>query len=229
MEHITDDVLNAFSSPRLRYIRADASDAHFKAFIPQIEQDPVIQAFAAPTLLQPKSAKNMESYAENIASSLLGVAVCLLPEEEEEHRRRQEVAGLSEPSLREKSKGEEEDKKPTIIGIMCLGWGGIPPSEAHHRRAAIGISLARPYQNKGYGREAINWMLDWAFKHAGLHSVSICSVSFNPRGVHLYQDLGFVLEGRRREVAWFNRGWHDELEFGMTEREWEVLRGAKPM
>ena len=224
MEYITDDVTNAYSSSRLQYIRADASDAHFKAFIPRIEQDPAIQAFAAPTMLQPKSAKHFDSYAQSVARSLLGVVVCLSPEEA--HRRRVDAAGLGEQV---QSNGNETERKPTMIGVLCLGWGGISSETAHHRTASIGISLAKEYQNKGYGREAINWMLDWAFKHAGLHSVSICSASFNPRGTHLYQDMGFVLEGRRRETIWFNRGWHDELEFGMTEREWEALRGAKPL
>lgn len=206
MDYITDEITKAYQSKRLQYIRADESDEHFKAFIPQIEQDPVIQVLAAPDMLQPKGKKQMDSYLESVTKSLLGVAVCLLPEAT-----------------------SDSVEQPVIIGVMCLGWGGIPQDVAHHRSAHIGISLAKPYQNKGYGREAINWMLDWAFKHAGLHSVAICSASFNPRGVHLYEDMGFVLEGRRRETIWFNRGWHDELEFGMTEREWEVLRGIKPM
>ncbi|KND88930.1 ATPase get3 [Tolypocladium ophioglossoides CBS 100239] len=181
MADVADDIVNAYSSSRLRYIRADASDPLFKAFIPQIEQDPVIQAFAASTMLQPKSARHFESYAESVASSLLGVAVCLLPQKEEERQRQEEVADLGKLSLREKNEVKKKEKEPTIIGVMCLGWGGISPAVAHHRTAPIGISLAKQYQNKGYGREAIKWMLDWAFKHAGLHSVSISSASFNPR------------------------------------------------
>jgi RimJ/RimL family protein N-acetyltransferase len=144
-----------------------------------------------------------------MSKALLGVAICLRPSEEEEKQQ--------EPS--------SEKKKPTIIGTMCLGWGGISPRTAHHRSAHMGIVLAKPYQNKGYGREAINWMLDWAFKHAGLHTVCMIAASFNQRGIHLYQDIGFRLEGRRKEVCYFNRGWYDELDFGMTEHEWEKLRG----
>ncbi|CAM1505906.1 Fc.00g115430.m01.CDS01 [Cosmosporella sp. VM-42] len=232
MDYNTDEIVNAYQSARLRYIRVDESDKHFKAFVPQIEQDPVIQVQAAPTMMKPKGKKDFDSYVESIARSLLGVAICLLPEEQ---RKRQELAGTVNQRKTEESKetpksdAEEEEKNPTIIGIVVLGWGGIDPSVAHHRNASIGISLAKPYQNKGYGREAINWMLDWAFKHAGLHSVAICVASYNPRGIHLYQDIGFVLEGRRREIIWCNRGWHDELEFGMTEKEWEILRGLKPM
>lgn len=229
---VPHDIINAYQSARLQYIRADALDEDFKAFVLQIEQDPVIQVLAAPTMLKPKGKTDFNSYAESVATSLLGVAVCLLPEEE----RKREHKGSADLSMQEPGEAHEDKlaecqergKKPTIIGVMCLGWGGISPSIAHHRSAPIGISLAKPYQNKGYRREAIDWMLDWAFKHAGLHSVTISAASYNPRAIHLYQGIGFSLDGRRRETIWYNRGWHDELDFGMTEREWEGLRGFEP-
>jgi hypothetical protein len=36
----------------------------------------------------------------------------------------------------------------------------------------------------------------------------------------LYERLGFVAEGRRREDTWFSIGWHDGGELGMLDREW---------
>lgn len=33
--------------------------------------------------------------------------------------------------------------------------------------------------------------------------------------------LGFVFEGRKRELLWYNGGWHDLLSFSMLEREWK--------
>lgn len=226
---MTEGIPNAFRSARLEYIRADENDEHFMAFVPQIEQDPLIHVLASPVMLRPKTKKDMESYAQSVSRSLLGVAICLLPEEE---KRRQEETGKPDTKVEpagEKKEEKEGEKKPTIVGAITIGWGGHSSSTAFNRTSSIGISLAKPYQNKGYGREAINWMLDWAFTHAGLHTVSIAAASFNPRAMHLYEDIGFKLEGRRREVIWFNRGWHDEVEFGITEKEWEALRGVKPM
>ncbi|KAM0428485.1 hypothetical protein ACHAPT_006845 [Fusarium lateritium] len=212
MDYETKDIVDAFKSARLQYIRADQSDHGLRAFLPQIEQDPVIQAMAAPTMLQPKGKKAFDSYLESLVNSLLGVAICLLPGEDKNVN-----------PERDSSNAEQENS--TIIGIMCIGWGGIPPSVAHHRTADIGISLARPYQNRGYGREAINWMLDWGFRHAALHSIGITTASYNPKAAHLYESMGFKLEGRRRGTIWQNRKWYDLLEFGMVEEEWEKLRG----
>lgn len=209
----TSDLIHAFRSERLQYRKADETDADYKAIIAKVEQDPVTQALASPAILQPRRQKELDQYAENLARSLLGVTICLLPEEATRFRAQSGV-----------EVDEDGVNSQIVIGVMALGGGGIPPSVAHHRTAALGIRIASPYQNRGYGREALNWMLDWAFRHAALHTVSITAASFNPRGIHLYQELGFSLEGRRRETIWFNRGWHDELEFGMTERDWEEVR-----
>ena len=84
--------------------------------------------------------------------------------------------------------------------------------------------MAAPYQNKGYGAEAINWALDWAFRFGGFHRVEISTVSYNERAMHRYTRLGFVEEGRRREAYWYDRKWYDVVSYSMLEGEWTALR-----
>ncbi|EXK36041.1 hypothetical protein FOXG_14491 [Fusarium oxysporum f. sp. lycopersici 4287] len=207
MDYSTEDIVNAYKSNRLEYIRADKTDGNLQKVALTILQDPVIQALSAPTMLLPKGPKEVDSYIDSVVNSLLGVAICLREDDDND-------------------KTEEKEKKPrTIIGVMCIGWGGISPTVAHHRTAEIGISLIKEHQGKGYGREAVNWMVDWGFRHAGLHTIGITTTNYNPRGVYLYENIGFRLEGRRRDTIWMNRKWYDLIEFGMTEDEWESLRG----
>ncbi|KAI3576380.1 acyl-CoA N-acyltransferase [Fusarium oxysporum f. sp. albedinis] len=207
MDYSTEDIVNAYKSNRLEYIRADKTDGNLQKVALTILQDPVIQALSAPTMLLPKGPKEVDSYIDSVVNSLLGVAICLREDDDND-------------------KTEVKEKKPrTIIGVMCIGWGGISPTVAHHRTAEIGISLIKEHQGKGYGREAINWMVDWGFCHAGLHTIGITTTNYNPRGVYLYENIGFRLEGRRRDTIWMNRKWYDLIEFGMTEDEWESLRG----
>jgi RimJ/RimL family protein N-acetyltransferase len=210
MDYTTPELVNAFKSDRLEYVKADKLDTNLQKFVPLILQDPVILAMNSPGMLLPTGQKEVDSYIQSVADSLLGVAICL----------KDEPSTTSE----QESNGDTE-KTPTIIGIMCIGWGGISPSTAHHRNAEIGICLAKPHQGKGYGREAINWVLDWGFRHAGLHSIGISTASYNSRAEYLYQSIGFKFEGKRRDTIWQNRGWHDLVMFGMTEYEWESLRG----
>ncbi|KAJ6445352.1 putative oxidoreductase [Purpureocillium lavendulum] len=262
-----DHLVDAYRSARLQYVRADAADERFLAFVPQLEQDPVIQAHAAPTALQPKGRRHFEEYAAGVAAATLGVMICLLPEEEAARQQQQQQGkqqqqqrsdeaqktlpqqqpqqrqhslqqgqkadGEQQQQQQEQRRQGEEDKTegsppqpPTIVGVICLGWGGANPATAHHRGSHIGVSLAAAHQGRGYGREAIDWMLDWAFRHAGLHTVAISAASYNARACALYERMGFAREGRRRETIWMDRRWHDEIEFGMTEGEWEALRGT---
>lgn len=90
------------------------------------------------------------------------------------------------------------------------------------RNTSIGLSIHKDFQNKGYGSEAIRWILGYAFVMAGMHSVSIEAVGYNERAIHVYQKLGFVPEGRRRQQLWYRGGWHDFVQFGMLESEWRA-------
>jgi len=78
---------------------------------------------------------------------------------------------------------------------------------------------------QGYGAEAISWAVDWAFKFANVHKVEIQTSSYNERASHLYQKLGFRLEGKKRETIYINRKYYDLIEFGILESEWKSLRG----
>jgi hypothetical protein len=95
----------------------------------------------------------------------------------------------------------------------------------HHRNAEVGIQIKEEYQWKGYGTEAIEWILMWAFKYGALHRVAMTSFSYSPGARRLYERLGFVYEGSQREALWFDGGWHDLVFQSMLADEW--LKGSK--
>lgn len=208
-DQLMDELANAFRSARLEYVRVNPDDAALKDFIPQVVHDPVIQAMSSSMMLRPKTKKDFEDTLQWLSSSLLGVAICLPAPDQSKDEAPKDDAGANHR---------------TIIGFVCITTPKDSVAATHHRNAEIGISLANKYQGQGYGREALNWMLDWGFKHAALHTISILAASYNPRALHLYESIGFVVEGRRRETIWQNRKWYDLVEFGITETEWEKLR-----
>ncbi|KAK3196817.1 hypothetical protein K4F52_000161 [Lecanicillium sp. MT-2017a] len=207
---------NDFESKRLHYILVEDEDDDYKAVLKEMINEPSLQALSSEMITRPQGKTDIQFLATQYRKALLGVSICLQPSEE--------------PAAKEEEANAKKDdgkKKPTIIGTLCIGWGGIPDSLRHHRNAYIGITLLKQYRGKGYGKEALNWGMDWAFRHAGLHTLSLTTTSFNEVGIRLYRSTGFTLEGRRREVVWCNRKWHDELIFNITEEEWEKLRGIK--
>ncbi|OAA54049.1 Acyl-CoA N-acyltransferase [Cordyceps fumosorosea ARSEF 2679] len=199
---------NAFESKQLRYIAVDDECDDYKEVLTEMINEAPLQALSSEMLIRPQGKTDVQFLATMYRKALLGVAICLRPSEEEAA-----------------TNTDKKKTKPTIIGTLCIGWGGIPDSLRHNRNAYLGITLARAHRGRGYGREALDWGVDWAFRHGGLHSLSLTTVSFNGVGQRLYEAAGFALAGRRREVAWVNRVWHDELTYSMTETEWEALRG----
>ncbi|KAF4446730.1 hypothetical protein F53441_9664 [Fusarium austroafricanum] len=201
----------AFQSERLTYRSVENND-HDKNFLFDLENDPLNKVLSDQSFLRPKSKKAIDELMIEFQKAVLPVIICLSPNEAKNYN--------SEP-------GTESKEIP--IGFIVLGWGGKSSNREHHRNIQIGIALAESYRNKGYGGEAINWGLDWAFRFGGFHRVSIGTVSFNDRAQHLYKKLGFIEEGRSREAIWFDRKWHDMIEYGMLECNLCGLRILEPI
>lgn len=83
----------------------------------------------------------------------------------------------------------------------------------------IGIPLAKN-RRQGYGKEAIELLLAYAFDHLGLHKVTLSVHANNLPAITLYEKIGFIQEGINRE-SFFEKGvWLDEINYGLLEREW---------
>jgi hypothetical protein len=141
---------NAFRSGRLVYRACEESD-EIKDFISdKFSLDPVNQVESS-CISIPGKKKHAEGFLKYVANdTLLGFLICL-PEE---------------PAQQGDTK-----KGHTPIGILNLS--PINGKRYQDRHNEIGINIAKDYQGKGYGSEAINWALDWAFTFGGLHRVAI--------------------------------------------------------
>lgn len=110
------------------------------------------------------------------------------------------------------------------IAIGEVHLSALKPQQSHHRWTEIGIDILPPFQGLGYGGEAIQWALDYAFRRCGLHRVRIRGFEWNAGALRLYERLGFKLEGRERESLWHEGRWWDGLTLGMLSREWKALQ-----
>jgi RimJ/RimL family protein N-acetyltransferase len=218
MEEMTARLEGVFTSKRLVYCAIEDIDAHKDFLFKAIQSDPVNAAFGSSLIPRPASKKDAAKEVQAwIDAAMLSVLICLRPEENHTPSEG-EGAGEGE-GQKEMAKASE----PTPIGYLALAK--VPEILAHSRKTTIGLQIAKQYQNKGYGAEAINWALDWAFRFANVHRFGIGAVSFNDRAIALYKKLGFVEEGVRREMIYFDMRWWDLVEFSMLDREWKALRG----
>lgn len=80
-----------------------------------------------------------------------------------------------------------------LIGFVGL-WVDWP-----NREAWLGVGIGeRDCWGQGYGTEAVQQALSFAFDELGLHRVTLDVLAANPRALRAYQKAGFVIEGRIR-------------------------------
>ncbi len=97
---------------------------------------------------------------------------------------------------------------------------------AYHCELGIGIGV-KEYWGKGYGREAVTLLLDWAFRYRNLRRVWLTTISSNERALRCYRACGFVEEGRLRQHAWDAGKYVDLVYMGILREEWESLNAAE--
>lgn len=83
-------------------------------------------------------------------------------------------------------------------------------------------------QGRGYGREAIRLLLDYAFGYLNFHRVAIGVVGFNERALRFWEQAGFRREGVFRDGYFWNHRYHDFVMMSILEDEFRARRGAMP-
>lgn len=208
---------NLFRSERLVYRAIEDSDEDLD-FIHSISLDAEGFANGMDLALVPQNKDATKRWKQRLETAIIAVIVCLPPPSGPEQATGTDTAKDDAPAPTQ----AQPDKKaagPTPIGLISLA-GSTSMRTAQHRNANVGIDILPPYQRRGYGSEAIRWVVGWGFQDYGLHRIGIESFSHNEGAGRLYERLGFVPEQRKREVLWFRGGWSDLLGFAMLEDEW---------
>jgi len=90
-----------------------------------------------------------------------------------------------------------------------------------NRSAEIGILIGeKQCHGQGFGREAVELLIDHAFNRLNLHKITTGMVAENIASQKMFEALGFVREGLLRENFFLNGRYHDSLRLGMLASEW---------
>lgn len=84
-----------------------------------------------------------------------------------------------------------------------------------------GLGIGREYWGKGYAKEAIKIILRYYFGELQYQKATIEVYSFNERSLKLHESLGFMLEGKLRNMVYTNGCYYDTIVYGMTVQEFK--------
>jgi RimJ/RimL family protein N-acetyltransferase len=108
---------------------------------------------------------------------------------------------------------DEED----IIGL--LEFDGV---DWTNRTTFVSIGIGEPrHRGQGYGREAMELGLIFAFNELNLYRVCLTVFSYNAPAIALYERLGFTREGTYREHLERDGRRHDMYLYGLLRPEWQ--------
>lgn len=90
--------------------------------------------------------------------------------------------------------------------------------------AAFGITIGDPaLWGRGFGTDAINAVVDFAFGQLRLERLWLGTDSRNPRAQAAYAKAGFTVEGRLRHAFFQDGEFVDEIRMSMLRHEWSAL------
>jgi RimJ/RimL family protein N-acetyltransferase len=110
------------------------------------------------------------------------------------------------------------DNKKSLVGNINLRY------ENKNKLAHLGVVIGeKTAWGRGYGRQAMQFMIDFAFKNLKCNRVELMVFSNNIRAKKLYKKLGFVLEGKQRQKHYnlITKKFEDDEIYSILRREYK--------
>ena len=103
-----------------------------------------------------------------------------------------------------------------LLGFVHLEWIEWSHGAGFYK---MGIGAAQD-RGKGYGREALELLLNFAFNELNLYRLSAVLGEDNPAGLRFFQRSGFVEEVRRRQALQRDGRFWDAIHLGLLVEDW---------
>lgn len=110
------------------------------------------------------------------------------------------------------------------VGGLYIGGCALFNFDHVARRAMLGIGIGdKAYWGQGYGREAVQLLVDYGFRHHNLNKVWLEVWGRNQRAIRAYLASGFVEEGRLRQHVWSDGAYDDLVMMGILRSDATAL------
>ncbi len=124
------------------------------------------------------------------------------------------------------SPAEEELAICTCRDEAFIGVAGLHGINPVARSAELRVFIGeKQCWSRGYGTEASQLLLAWAFEVLHLHKVWLGVNAGQANAVRVYEKVGFVREGVLRDEVWRNGRYYDAVRMSILATEYRSQRG----
>lgn len=106
---------------------------------------------------------------------------------------------------------------------QALGITGFRPEWLPCQQAEVGFGSVPEGQGKGYGKESLLAVLDFAFNACGFHKMNATVTEGNIASRRLLENCGFRLEGTLRDNYRLAGQWCNDWQLGLLAAEFAAL------
>jgi len=124
----------------------------------------------------------------------------------------------------------QHDKQQIIFSIVLkrsgrlLGQCGLKNIDHENKKAELWIFLGeKKMQGRGYGKNALQGLLRYAFMEAALNRIYLYAIDSNEKAVQFYKGLGFVQEGIFRQDVMICSSFHDTIHLSILKQDYLKL------
>lgn len=107
----------------------------------------------------------------------------------------------------------------TSEGSAPVGVAGLTSIDHVNRRAEFSLYVAPQFQGKGFGETFLSLLFDHGFRNLGLNVIWGETFAENPAS-RLFERLGMMREGTRREFYWRDGRFIDAHLYSLTAGDW---------
>jgi len=102
-----------------------------------------------------------------------------------------------------------------------IGYVRLQGIDWRNKACAVGMTIAKiENRNKGYGKEALSLILDYAFMHLGLERVGASTSENNTSARKSLLSAGFILEGQHRKAVYCAGKKYDKCYYSILAEEY---------
>lgn len=102
-----------------------------------------------------------------------------------------------------------------------IGYTNLHQINLRHRTAVLAIMLDPDNQGKGYAEEVVRSIIDYGFNQLNLNKITLDVVDYNEKAVHIYEKVGFKVEGKKEQQYFIQGKYHTSLAMGLLRENYQ--------